>query len=66
MTTYCYDLTLDDGEMIALEAALNFYLIHCNDKLKDGPCSPFWAHREAMRNILARRLDSVQQMSGRF
>ncbi len=66
MTTYCYDLTLDDNEMIALEAALNFYLDHCNDQLKDGPCSPFWAHRESIRKILSRRLDNVQQVSGRF
>ena len=66
MTTYCYDLTLDDGEMIALEVALKFYLDHCSDQLKDGPCCPFWAHRESIRKILARRLDTVQQMSGSF
>ena len=66
MTTYSYNLALDDSEMIALEAALNFYLRHCSVQLKDGPCSPFWAHRESIRKILARRLDNVQQVSGRF
>ena len=48
MTTYSYNFTFDDSEMIALEAALNFYVDHCNVQLEDGPCCPFWAHRESI------------------
>lgn len=66
MTTYSYTLTLNDGEMIALEAALDLYLAHCNAQMKDGPCSPFFAHREYVRNLLARSHENVRQTSGRL
>jgi hypothetical protein len=63
MTTYSYTLTLRDGELIALEEALKFYLAYCDQQLEDGPCSPFWAHRESILKILARRYDNVQLTS---
>lgn len=51
MTTYAYSITLTDSELIALRAALNYYQNRCLGELTEGPCAPYWAHNEAIKDI---------------
>lgn len=46
MTTYAHGISLNDGERIALEAALKLMIEHCDEQMANGPCAPFWAYRK--------------------
>jgi hypothetical protein len=52
MTTYAYTLTINDSQRIALEAALNLMIEHCEAKLAAGEGAPYWAHRKSCNEIL--------------
>ncbi len=53
-------LIVDDGEALALEAAIDSYVAICNRELAaSGPKAPFWAHRNSLRALRARLLDHV-------
>lgn len=64
MTTYRYDLSLDDSEIISLTAALKMYEKYCVEQLADGPKAPYWAHHKSIKEIQSRLLNNVIQMSG--
>ena len=51
MTTYRYSIDVNDSEMIALSAALEMYLRHCNEQLAEGPKAPYFAHRQSILDI---------------
>jgi hypothetical protein len=63
MTTYSYTLTVDDSECIALEAALKLMIEHCEAQLKDGPCSPYGAHKQSCIKMLERLFDNARMTS---
>lgn len=63
MTTYSYKVTLDDGEMIAVQQALSHYKLICEDALKDGPKAPYWAHLRATNGVILRLYDDVSMTS---
>lgn len=64
MTTYAYKLTLDEGESITLEAALELMIDHCEKQLAEGNKTPYYAHKSSAQKILDRLYSNVQQTSG--
>jgi hypothetical protein len=54
MTTYQHTLTVGDSEFMALSAALELMIEHCNQRLKAGEGAPYWAHRQSCTNVLSR------------
>jgi hypothetical protein len=52
-----YTLTIDDCQRIALEAALNLMIEHCEAQLAAGEGAEgalYWAHRESCTEMLAK------------
>jgi hypothetical protein len=64
MTTYRYELSLDDSEMIALTAALEMYEKYCSEQLADGAKAPYFAHHDSLRSIQSKLLKNTSQTSG--
>ena len=64
MTTYAYQLVLDDTEIIMLNSALKQFIANCDEELKNGPKAPFWAQKRAAESVLARLLKNAYQTSG--
>lgn len=54
MTTYQHALTVRDSEFIALSAALELMIEHCDQQLAAGQGAPYWAHRQSCTNMLSR------------
>lgn len=47
-----YTITLDDADVIALEAAIKFYIAHCRAQMPDGNAKcPYWAHLRTLEAI---------------
>lgn len=53
MTTYSYTLTINDSQRIALEAALELTIEHCEAKLTENAGAPYWARRKSCEEMLA-------------
>lgn len=64
MTTYSYQLVLDDSERVALDAALELLFERCEKELANGPCAPYWAWRENAKSIQEKLSRNMQQTSG--
>jgi hypothetical protein len=64
MTTYMYTLRLGDSEIIMLQSALNLMINHCEENLKDGPKSPYWAYKQSALNVLDKLFEDTKQISG--
>ena len=64
MTTFKYDITLNDSEMIALTEAINRYIAECEHQLVDGPKAPYWAHNDALLKLKAKLHSNPTQTSG--
>jgi len=59
MTTYSYNLSLDDSEAIALERALKSYLsTEVQALMAANPNIGLWGNTELVRNILEKKLNS--------
>lgn len=59
MTTYTYNLSLDDSEAIALERALNSYLSpEVQAFIASNPNIGLWGNTNLVRNILEKKLKS--------
>ena len=59
MTTYSHNLSLDDGEAIALSHALKCYLSsEVQDLLAQNPAIGPWGNTEIIRDIVERQLNS--------
>jgi len=59
MTTYTYNLSLDDSEYIALERALKFYLsTEVQALMAANPNIGLCGNTELVRNILEKKLNS--------
>jgi hypothetical protein len=63
MTTYAYRLTLNDGEVIAVQEALERYRSFCKSQLADGPKAPYWAHARAVDAVMGRLHADTQMTS---
>ena len=63
MTTYSHTITLNDSEYIAISAALELMIEHCNAQLADGPVAPFWAHRQSCQTILGKLRSATPTMT---
>lgn len=63
MTTYNYRLTLNDGEAMAIEAAIDFYLKHCECRLSAGPKAPYWTHLRSLEGLRERLNSDATQTS---
>lgn len=64
MTTYSYNITLNDSEVIMLEKALNQMIDHCKMQLDNGEGAPFWAHKQSAQSVLEKLQAKVIQTSG--
>ncbi len=64
MTTFAYNITLNDSEAIMLQAALELMIKHCQEKLDEGAGTPFWAHKHSAQNVLEKLYDNTIQTSG--
>ena len=64
MTTFTYNLTLDDNEVSVVGVALKQLIRHCNEKLKDGPVSPYWAQKVSAEKVLSMLYEDTSQTSG--
>ena len=54
MTTYSYNLVLNDSEAIVLEVALEMMIKECQAELANGPKAPFWAWQRSAKDLLSR------------
>lgn len=63
MTTYAYRLTLNDSELIAVQAALEHYRKICESELSAEPQAPYWAHARAIDAVLGRLFADAQMTS---
>lgn len=52
MTSYSHMLTINDSQRIALEAALDLMIEHCEEKLAANAGAPYWAHRKSCEEML--------------
>jgi hypothetical protein len=59
-----YDLTLDDGEMLAMDTALSQYLAACEREIANGVKVPFLAHKETIEGICSRLFDKIHTSKG--
>jgi hypothetical protein len=64
MTTYSYDLTLNDSEAIMLKSALKLMIEMCEINMTKGEGAPNWAHKKSAENVLFRLHDNIKQSSG--
>jgi hypothetical protein len=64
MTTYKYVLEIDDGEAIALNAALSLLKEKCEFETSINPCAPYTAWLRSIKNIESKLTQNAQQMSG--
>jgi hypothetical protein len=58
MTTYSRTITLNDGEAIAVEAALRLMIERCDHECKNGPRAPFFAHRQSCLEVLEQLMNA--------
>jgi hypothetical protein len=64
MTTFAYTITMDDSEVIMLQAALELMIKHCQNKLDEGAGAPYWAHKHSAQSVLEKLYDDTIQTSG--
>ena len=69
MTTYAYQLVLNDTEIIMLAAALKIMIKTCDEHFKaaeennEDSKAPFWAYNNSARAVLERLHDNTKMMS---
>ena len=64
MTTYTYNLSLDDSEAIALERALNSYLSpEVQAFIAINPNIGLWGNTTLVRNILEKKLKANVELA---
>lgn len=64
MTTYAYDITMNDSEVIMLQAALEMMIEHCEAKIAAGEGAPYFAHKSSAQSVLKRLHANATQTSG--
>ncbi|MEN9549970.1 MAG: hypothetical protein RIR12_2561 [Bacteroidota bacterium] len=64
MTTFAYNITLNDSEAIMLKAALELMIKHCQEKLDEKAGAPFWAHKHSAQSVLEKLYEITIQTSG--
>jgi hypothetical protein len=51
-------VTISDSEKIALKAALEMMIEHCEDQIVAGEGAPYWSYRHSCNKVLI-RLDMI-------
>lgn len=64
MTTYRYQIELNDTESETLARALDCLEERCKAELKDGPVAPFYAHQSNIVAIRKKLYSNTFQTSG--
>lgn len=64
MTTYRYDISLNDSECIAIEAALEIYVDYCKAKIAKDEKVPCLAHLQVIEKLQDRICRNGTQTSG--
>ena len=64
MTTYAYDLTLNDSELGMLHMSLELTIDHCRQRIENGEDVPYRAHKDSAEKVLSRLCANVRQTSG--
>ena len=64
MTTFSYNLVLNDSEAIMLKAALELMITHCQEKLDSDAGAPYWAHKRSAQSVLSKLYANTIQTSG--
>ncbi len=54
MTTFAYQPTFRDGEVIALKAAILHYMEYCDKMTQDGEEAPYSAHMTSLAIAFAK------------
>lgn len=63
MTAYSHTITLNDGQRIALEAALTLMIEHCDEQMKVGPKTPYFAHQKSCQEIWSMLITTTPQIT---
>lgn len=64
MTTYSYNIDLTEMELIAVEAAIRFYIEDCDREVSSGEKPWAYQHKELLLDVMAKRYKNVNQTSG--
>lgn len=64
LTTYSYNIDLTEMELVAVEAAIKFYIEECDRKIAQGDGA--WAahHKDSLLDVMAKRYKNATQTSG--
>jgi hypothetical protein len=65
MTTYSYTITINDGQRVALEAALQLMMIHAGDRKASGAGAPYWAYEKHCTELLTLLLGAPGKLTSR-
>ena len=66
MTTFSYSLTLGDTECIAVGAALDLLIAHCDKELASSSGPPYFAWRNAAERVEGRLHANATHTSGSY
>ena len=64
MTKYAFTLTLFDGEVTTVQAALELMIKHCQEKMDEGAGAPYWAYKHSAEEVLKKIYENRMQISG--
>ena len=64
MTSYAYEILIDDSEMIMLTAALELMIDHCQKKIDEGEGAPYISHMHSAESVLKKLYNNIIQVSG--
>jgi len=64
MTSFSYNLTLEETEVITVKAALELMIERCDKNIAKGEKAPNWARKDAAESVLSRLHDNATQISG--
>jgi hypothetical protein len=65
LTTFAYTATINDSEMVALDAAIKSYLAICRAKIAAGNNVPYRPHVATLERLMARFVEGAEVMSAR-
>ena len=54
MTTFKFNIKVDDSEIIMLEYALELMMDHCREKIEQGIVTPYKAHLRSAKDVQLR------------
>jgi hypothetical protein len=64
MTTFSFNLHLNESEVIMLEAALQLMIESCEKNIAEGGEAPNLSHKYSAKDVLSRLYKNMEQSSG--